>query len=121
MQPIVTYKERCRTCYSCVRTCPVKAIKVDGGYAEIIYERCIGCGNCLNCPQKAKVVVDRMVKTQELLASGDPVVAVLGCSFPAFFHSYTPGQLVAGLKSLGFHEVHEGAHGAPHDCSPLCC
>lgn len=112
MEPIVTYKERCRTCYSCVRTCPVKAIKVDGGYAEIIYERCIGCGNCLNCPQKAKVIVDRMVKTQELLASGDPVVAVLGCSFPAFFHTYTPGQLVAGLKSLGFHEVHEGAYGA---------
>lgn len=112
MEPIVTYRERCRTCYSCVRTCPVKAIKVDSGYAEIIYERCIGCGNCLNCPQKAKVVVDRMVKTQELLASGDPVVAVLGCSFPAFFHTYTPGQLVAGLKSLGFREVHEGAYGS---------
>ncbi len=111
MQPIITYKERCRTCYSCVRSCPVKAIKVDGGFAEIIYERCIGCGNCLNCPQKAKVVIDRMVKTLELLASGDPVVAVLGCSFPAFFHAYTPGQLVAGLKSLGFHEVHEGAYG----------
>ncbi|CAH2030225.1 sigma 54-interacting transcriptional regulator [Trichlorobacter ammonificans] len=112
MQPIVTYKERCRTCYSCVRTCPVKAIKVDGGYAEIIDERCIGCGNCLNCQQKAKVVVDRMVKAQELLTSGDPVVAVLGCSFPAFFHTCTPGQLVSGLKSLGFREVHEGAHGA---------
>lgn len=112
MHPIITYKERCRTCYSCVRTCPVKAIKVDSGYAEIIYERCIGCGNCLNCPQKAKVVVDRMVKTQELLASGDPVVAVMGCSFPAYFHTFTPGQLVAGLKSLGFHEVHEGAYGA---------
>lgn len=112
MQPIVTYKERCRTCYSCVRSCPVKAIKVDGGFAEIIYERCIGCGNCLSCQQKAKVVVDRMVKAQELLTSGDPVVAVLGCSFPAFFHTCTPGQLVSGLKSLGFHEVHEGAYGA---------
>lgn len=112
MYPIITYKERCRTCYSCVRSCPVKAIKVDGGYAEIIYERCIGCGNCLNCPQKAKAVVDRIVMTQELLASGDPVVAVLGCSFPAFFHKFTPGQLVAGLKSLGFREVHEGAYGA---------
>ncbi len=112
MQPIVTYKERCRTCYSCVRTCPVKAIKVDGGFAEIMYERCIGCGNCLNCQQKARVVVDRMVKAQELLASGEPVVAVLGCSFPAFFHTCTPGQLVSGLKSLGFREVHEGAYGA---------
>jgi len=112
MEPIVTYKERCRRCYSCVRSCPVKAIKVDQGYAQIIYDRCIGCGNCLSCPQKAKVVVDRMVKTQEMLASGAPVVAVLGCSFPAFFHTLLPGQLVAAMKSLGFSEVHEGAYGA---------
>jgi len=112
MEPIVTYKERCRRCYSCVRTCPVKAIKVDQGFAEIIYDRCIGCGNCLSCPQNAKVVVDKMVKTQELLTSGAPVVAVLGCSFPAHFHAITPGQLAAGLKKLGFLEVHEGAYGA---------
>ncbi len=112
MEPIITYKERCRRCYSCVRTCPVKAIKVDQGVAQIIYDRCIGCGNCLSCPQNAKVVVDRMVRTQELLASGAPVVAVLGCSFPAFFHAITPGQLVSGLKSLGFLEIHEGAYGA---------
>ena len=112
MEPIVTYKERCRRCYSCVRSCPVKAIKVDEGFAQIIYDRCIGCGNCLSCPQHAKVVVDRMVRTQEMLASGSPVVAVLGCSFPAFFHALQPGQLVSALKSLGFSEVHEGAYGA---------
>ena len=115
MEPIVTYKERCRRCYSCVRTCPVKAIKVDQGFAQIIYDRCIGCGNCLSCPQNAKVIVDRMVRTQELLSSEAPVVAVLGCSFPAFFHKITPGQLVAGLKNLGFLEVHEGAYGARID------
>lgn len=113
MEPIVTYKERCRRCYSCVRSCPVKAIKVDGDFAQIIYDRCIGCGNCLSCPQHAKVVVDRMVRTQEMLSSGSPVVVVLGSSFPAFFHSLQPGQLVAALKSLGFSEVHEGAYGAP--------
>lgn len=112
MEPIITYKERCRRCYSCVRSCPVKAIKVDEGFAQIIYDRCIGCGNCLSCPQHAKVVVDRMMLTQEMLASGSPVVAVLGCSFPAFFHALQPGQLVAALKSLGFSEVHEGAYGA---------
>ncbi|HIJ81343.1 MAG TPA: 4Fe-4S binding protein, partial [Desulfuromonadales bacterium] len=66
MEPIVTYKERCRRCYSCVRSCPVKAIKVDGGFAQIMHDRCIGCGNCLSCPQNAKVIVDRMVRTQEL-------------------------------------------------------
>ena len=53
-----------------------------------------------------------MARTQEMLVSGTPVVAVLGCSFPAFFHMLRPGQLVAALKSLGFSEVHEGAYGA---------
>ena len=112
MVPIITLKDKCRKCYSCVRSCPVKAIKVDKSYTEIIFDRCIGCGNCLNtCPQKAKIVNDKVALTEQLLASGLPVVAVLGCSFPAFFHNVAPGQLVAGLKRLGFAEVHEGAYG----------
>jgi DNA-binding NtrC family response regulator/iron only hydrogenase large subunit-like protein len=113
MGPIITLKEKCRKCYCCVRSCPVKAIKVGKSYTEIIFERCIGCGNCLNnCPQKAKVVNDTVGATERLLASGQQVIAVLGCSFPAFFHNVSPGQLVAGLKRLGFAEVHEGAYGA---------
>jgi len=112
MYPIVTLTDQCRKCYSCVRSCPVKAIKVEKNYTEIIAERCIGCGNCLStCPQHAKVISDNVGLTEKLLASGDPVIAVLGCSFPAFFHYGTPGQLSAGLKQLGFAEVHEGASG----------
>jgi len=91
----------------------VKAIKVEKSYAEIIFERCIGCGNCLaNCPQKAKVVSDKVAVTESLLSGPDRVVAVLGCSFPAFFHYLKPEQLVAALKKLGFAEVHEGSAGA---------
>ncbi|HEX8960212.1 MAG TPA: sigma 54-interacting transcriptional regulator [Geobacteraceae bacterium] len=113
MGPIITLTEKCRKCYSCVRSCPVKAIKVEKHHTEIIFDRCIGCGNCLNnCPQKAKIVTDKVAVTEGLLASSEPVVAVLGCSFPAFFHNVLPGQLVAGLKRLGFAEVHEGAYGA---------
>lgn len=113
MQPIVTVREKCRKCYSCVRSCPVKAIKVEGTCTEIIFERCIGCGNCLSgCPQKAKVIADKTAIIEQLLSADQPVIAVLGCSFPAYFHAATPGQLVAGLKRLGFAEVHEGAYGA---------
>ncbi|WP_243370340.1 sigma 54-interacting transcriptional regulator [Geotalea sp. SG265] len=112
MEPIVTLTEKCKKCYSCVRSCPVKAIKVEKSFTEIIFERCIGCGNCLSsCPQHAKVVTDKVGVMENLLAGEEPVIAVLGCSFPAFFHTLSPGQLAAGLKKLGFAEVHEGAAG----------
>lgn len=112
MFPIITLPDKCCKCYSCVRSCPVKAIKVDKKYTEIIFERCIGCGNCLNnCPQKAKVVSDKVLTTERLLSSNAPVAAVLGCSFPSYFHTAKPGQLVSGLKRLGFSAVYEGAFG----------
>lgn len=97
MEPIITLTEKCRKCYSCVRSCPVKAIKVEKTFTEIIFERCIGCGNCLsNCPQHAKVVTDKVGVVENLLAGEEPVIAVLGCSFPAFFHTFSAGQLAAG-------------------------
>ncbi|HKK00828.1 MAG TPA: [Fe-Fe] hydrogenase large subunit C-terminal domain-containing protein, partial [Desulfuromonadales bacterium] len=112
MGPIKTVKERCRKCYSCVRNCPVKAIKVQSDYAEVLYDRCIGCGKCIKvCSQQAKILAGCIESTQKILAGGDPVAAVLGCSFPAFFNDIRLGQLVTGLKKLGFSEVHEGASG----------
>ncbi|MDD5286597.1 MAG: sigma 54-interacting transcriptional regulator [Desulfuromonadaceae bacterium] len=109
---ILTLKDKCRKCYTCVRNCPVKAIKGETNHTEIIYERCIACGKCVNnCPQKAKIFNDKVATMERLLASGQLVVAVLGGAFPAFFHNVSPGQLVAGLKELGFAEVHEGAYG----------
>ncbi len=113
MPPIITLTEKCRKCYSCVRNCPVKALKLEKSHAEIIFERCIGCGNCLGtCPQNAKVIADKAGPTERLLVSDEPVIAVLGSSFPTFFHNASPGQLVSGLKMLGFFEVHEGAYGS---------
>ncbi|MFA5517337.1 MAG: sigma 54-interacting transcriptional regulator [Desulfuromonadales bacterium] len=113
MGPIDTVKERCRKCYSCVRNCPVKAIKVHQDHAAVIHDRCIGCGKCIKvCSQQAKVIADCIEETERLLAGKQDVVAVLGCSYPAFFNDIRPGQLVTSLKRLGFCEVHEGASGA---------
>lgn len=112
MELIKTVKERCRKCYACVRNCPVKAIKVKSHYAEVIHSRCIGCGKCIAvCTQKAKIISDSSEDTQRFLATSKKCIAVLGCSFPAFFQDISPGQLVTGLKRLGFAEVHEGAAG----------
>ena len=35
---ITTIKERCRMCYTCVRECPAKAIRVVTGQAEVVAE-----------------------------------------------------------------------------------
>ncbi|KIH76431.1 sigma54 specific transcriptional regulator, Fis family [Geoalkalibacter ferrihydriticus] len=112
MGPIETVRERCRKCYSCVRNCPVKAIKVGPEWAEVIHARCIGCGKCLKvCSQQAKVIANCIEGTRRILGEGQNVIAVLGCSYPAFFNDLRPGQLVSGLKKLGFAEVHEGSTG----------
>ena len=48
---------KCKRCYTCVRYCPAKAIKVEDGQAVVIEERCIGCGTCYKvCAQQAKEV-----------------------------------------------------------------
>ena len=81
-------------------------------WAEVIDSRCIGCGKCVKvCSQQAKVIADSISVTKKFLAAGDDVVAVLGCSYPAFFNDVRPGQLASALKRLGFAEVHEGASG----------
>ena len=52
---VYTIKNRCRVCYTCVRECPAKAIKIINGQAEVLNERCFVCGNCTKvCSQGAK-------------------------------------------------------------------
>ncbi len=111
--PISTIRDRCRICYACVRNCPTKAIGIFKDAAEIMPHRCIGCGTCIqSCSQKAKVLNDAIQDTEKLLRDPAPVVAVLGCSFTAFFHDLNPARMVTALHRLGFDEVLEGAAGA---------
>lgn len=103
---------KCRMCYACIRNCPVKAIKVVNGQAEVVPELCIACGHCVQvCAQKAKTVESHIDKVNTFL-NGDKVVACLAPSFVTEFHPAWPGQVVAALRQMGFAEVHEVAYGA---------
>jgi iron only hydrogenase large subunit-like protein len=118
MQPlhaIYTERRECQDCYRCIRECPVKAIRVQDGYARVIPEMCILCGNCIvACPSNAKQVRNDLVKVKELLSSGRKVVASLAPSFVAQFPGVRAGQLIHVLKRLGFFAVSETALGAQH-------
>ena len=110
---VSTIRERCRVCYTCVRECPAKAIRIAGGQAEVIDARCIGCGNCVRvCSQGAKRVLDSVEDVRALLAGSAPVAACLAPSFPAEFSELEDGQVVARVRALGFASVHEVGFGA---------
>ena len=110
---VTTIKERCKRCYTCVRSCPAKAIKVEDGQAQVIAERCIACGNCYRvCAQQAKEIQSGLKETWDLLRGNKPVIACLAPSFPAAFPRVKPGQIVGAVRALGFDEVLEVAFGA---------
>src|SRR3954451_5838458 len=107
---IYTEKRECQDCHKCIRECPVKAIRVQDGYARIVPELCILCGNCiLACPNRAKQVRDDLPTAKGLVASGRRVVVSLAPSFVAQFPGVRPQQLVSALKQLGFFAVSETA------------
>ena len=118
---ITTQKERCRVCYTCVRECPVKAIRITDGQAGIIGERCINCGNCVKvCSQGAKQPVSCLDEVRALLASGEKVAACLAPSFPAEFEDLPSERVVGLVRALGFGLVNEVAFGADLTADRFC-
>ena len=106
-------KSNCKSCFRCVRKCPVKAIRFSGNQAHIIGNECILCGNCVvQCPQNAKEISDGIEKVRVLLQSGDPVVVSLAPSFIANYEGIGIDSMRAALKKLGFFDAEETAIGA---------
>lgn len=111
---VYTIKELCRTCYTCVRECPAKAIRIVGGQAEVIDERCIACGNCTKvCSQGAKVFLNTTERVLNLIDSNRPTYAIMAPSFPAEFQEFSDHRVLVGMiKALGFKNVLEVSFGA---------
>ncbi len=111
---VYTIKELCRTCYTCVRECPAKAIRIVGGQAEVIDERCIACGNCTKvCSQGAKVFLNTTDRVIKLLEANSKAAAIIAPSFPAEFSDIPDHRILNGMiKALGFKYIAEVSFGA---------
>jgi iron only hydrogenase large subunit-like protein len=112
-QLILTEKEKCNLSFTCIRTCPAKAIKIADGYAQIISSRCISCGHCVTmCANHAITVRDEKQQMRELIKSGQTVAALCDPAISGEFTDITDyRKFVAMIRSIGFQLVTESAFG----------
>ncbi len=104
-------KEKCRACTNCLKRCPTEAIRVRGGSAHIIDERCIDCGECIRvCDYHAKVAIT------------DPLESIkrfryrIALPAPSLYGQFkgirSIDQILSAIRELGFDDVFEVARGA---------
>lgn len=111
--PLYTIKNNCQDCYKCVRSCPVKAIKIEDNSAMIVPDLCIACGKCYQvCPAKAKQYRNDLTRAKHLVESGKDIYVSLAPSWITEFDDFTSEQIIAGIRRLGIQGVSETALGA---------
>lgn len=105
---VFTREAHCRDCYRCLKSCPVKAIKIENGQAYILEERCIDCNICIqNCAQGAISFKSDKNKVYELLASGKKVVLSVAASYSSICADWERNRFPSALRRLGFSFVSE--------------
>ena len=99
---------KCKGCYRCVSSCPVKAIKIENNKAKIVEDLCISCGNCYReCPHDAIVVRSDLGQVREYIRLNYNVVASLDPFIFSDLSGMNKGQFVKALKQLGFYKVED--------------
>ncbi|MEE1054319.1 MAG: monomeric [FeFe] hydrogenase, partial [Acutalibacteraceae bacterium] len=103
----------------CVKSCKVNAISMTESKAACIdNSKCISCGACVyQCPFGAisdkSYIVDAVKMLKNAKETGkNKVYAVVAPSISSQFTYAKLGQVIAGIKALGFHTVVEAALGA---------
>lgn len=117
VEPLVSIdEEKCTNCFTCIRICPVKAIRAitERPHPKIEASRCIGCGACIeSCAPKAIHYRSSINEAKEILRFEGKKVAIVSSSISAEFEDITDyRKFVQMIKLLGVDHVYEVSFGA---------
>ncbi len=103
----------------CIKSCKVGALSIDENKkAKIDNDKCVMCGACVyNCPFGAITDISYILDVVDLIkkARENPdkkLYAIIAPAIVSQFPYAKIGQLVSGIKKIGFHHVVEVALGA---------
>jgi iron only hydrogenase large subunit-like protein len=106
---------KCKTCYSCIRACRVKAIHVKNNSVFPYFEegQCIHCGHCIAaCAYHAISYFDSKEIVKTMLNSGSKVAAICAPSIAGEFVDIADyRKFVKMIRYLGFTYVNEMSFG----------
>lgn len=104
-------KEKCKGCTNCLKHCPTEAIRVRGGRAHIIDERCVDCGECIRvCEYHAKIALTD--KLADIFRFEHRIALPAPSLYGQFRQTKNIGIILEALKRIGFTGVFEVARGA---------
>jgi Fe-S-cluster-containing hydrogenase component 2 len=100
--------QKCEGRMRCLRACPAQAIRVRGGRAVVLGDRCIHCGECITaCPHGAIVPltnpIGELSKFRYTIAIASPAL------YAQYGWEILPDRILGGLKSIGFDEAYDQA------------
>ncbi|MDD4112599.1 MAG: monomeric [FeFe] hydrogenase, partial [Herbinix sp.] len=103
----------------CERACKIKAISMnETKVAQIDNNKCISCGACVyQCPWGAIMDKSFIINVIDLIKKSNnnqnyKIYAVVAPTISSQFVYANLGQVISGIKALGFHTVVEAALGA---------
>lgn len=106
-------KEKCDSCYKCLRVCPTKAISFNKSDRKIVDALCIKCGLCeASCPQDALTIRSQLEEVFSWIKEQKQVSVSIAPSFVGAFGLDEPTVMATALRKLGFNHIEETAIGA---------
>jgi len=96
--------DKCSGEMACLKVCPVEAIRIRNGKANLLADKCIDCGECVKVCETGAIVP--LTNTFKDFSKFKYTVAIPSLAlYSQFDRNIKPKTILSSLKKMGFDEV----------------